>query len=95
MEDKIFLTKEEALKIAKIDNNQIHNFVSTSFALIGVDYNLETFNRYLDEATCIEVGGEHCRGMNHALAVQRNGEVYFFEHNEDKLKELLKEKGVE
>ena len=94
MEDKIFLTKEEALKIAKIDNNQIHNFVSTSFALIGSDYNLETFNRYLDEATCIEVGGEHCRGMNHALAVHRNGEVYFFEHNEDKLKELLKEKGI-
>lgn len=95
MEDKIFLTKEEALKIAKIENNQIHNFVSSSFALIGADYDLETFNRYLDKATCIEVGGEHCRGMNHALAVYRNGEVYFFEHDEDKLKELLKEKGIE
>lgn len=95
MEDKIILTKEEAMKIAKINDDTIHNFVSTSFALLGADYGLETFNQYLDEATCIEVGGEHCRGMNHALAIFRNGEVYFFEHDEDKLIELLKEKGIE
>ena len=95
MEDKVILTKEEAIKIAKIEDNQIHNFITAPFGLVGADYDLETFNRYLDEATCIEVGGDNCRRMNHALAIFRNGEVYFFEHDEDKLKELLKEKGIE
>lgn len=38
----------------------------------------------------IEVGGEQCRKMGHALVLRQRNEPYFFEHNEDKLAELLK-----
>lgn len=95
MEDKIILTKEEALKIADIQDNQIHNFLTASFGLIGADYELETFNEYLESADYIEVGGNNCRGMNHALVIWKNNKPYFFQHKENELKELLKEKGIE
>ena len=95
MEDKVILTKEEATKIAKIKDNQIHNFITAPFGLVGANYDLETFNQYLNEALCIEVGGDNYRGMNHALAVFNGKKVYFFEHDEENLKELLKEKGIE
>ena len=34
MEDKVILTKEEAIKIAKIKDNQIHNFITAPFGLV-------------------------------------------------------------
>lgn len=89
MEDKIFLTKEQALKIADIENNQIHNFISVSFGLIGADYDIDTFKNYLETADSIEVGGEGCRGMGHAIALIKNKEIYFFKHNEKALLNLL------
>ena len=33
--------------------------------------------------------------MGHALVLWQRNTPYFFEHNENKLKELLKERGVE
>lgn len=93
-EEKTFLTKEEALRIANINDNQIHNFISVSFGLIGADYDIKTFNEYLEKASSIEVGGSQCRNMNHAIAIIKDNEVYFFEHKEEELKKLLKEKGI-
>lgn len=94
-EDVIFLTKEEAKSIAKIRDEQIHCFLTMGFGLIGADHSKESFLKDLETAKEIEIGGDNCRRMGHALVLWQRDTPYFFEHNEDKLKELLKEKGVE
>jgi len=94
-DEKIFITKEEAFSIAKIQDNQIHCFLnSMPNMLVGADHSKESFLKDLDTAKEIEVGGDNCRRMGHALVLWQGNTPYFFEHNEDKLKELLKEKGV-
>lgn len=91
-EEVILLTKEEAISIAKIHNKQIHCFLSFGFGLIGADHSKESFLKDLETAKEIEVGGDYCRRMGHALVLWQKDTPYFFEHAEDKLKELLKEK---
>lgn len=90
-EEKILLSKEQALKIAKFNDEQIHCFLSASFGLIGADHSKESFLNDLERAKSIEVGGEHCRNMNHALVLWIEDTPHFFEHNEDKLKTMLEE----
>ena len=92
-EEKIFLTKEQALRIAKFNGDKIHNYLNLPFGLIGADYEKESFMNHLERAEKIEVGGKMCRGMSHALVLIIKGEPYFFEHDEEKLVELLKELG--
>jgi len=88
-EEKIYLEKEQALKIAKFNDGQIHCFLSTNIALIGADHSKESFMEDLEKAETIEVGGKLCRAMNHALVLWLNGEPHFFEHNEEELKKVL------
>ena len=90
-EEVILLTKEEAIKIAKIQNNQIHCIINPGVnMLVGADHSYESFMSDLETAKEIEVGGENCRRMGHALVLWENKEPYFYEHNEEKLVELLK-----
>ena len=90
-EDVILLTKEEAISIAEIKDNQIHCFVNPNVnMLVGADHSRESFLKDLETTKEIEVGGEQCRKMGHALVLWQRNEPYFFEHNEDKLAELLK-----
>ena len=63
--------------------------------LVGADHSKESFLKDLETAKEIEVGGEQCRRMGHALVLWQKETPYFFEHNEDKLKELLKKRGIE
>ena len=93
-DEKIFLTKEEAISIAKFEDNQIHCFLnSVPNMLVGADHSKDSFLNDLETAKEIEVGGEQCRKMGHALVLWQGNNPYFFEHNEDKLVELLKLKG--
>ena len=95
-EKVILLTKEEAMTIAKIENNQIHCIINPGVnMLVGADHPYESFMNDLESAKEIEVGGEHCRKMGHALVLWQGKEPYFYEHDEDKLVELLnlKEEG--
>ena len=61
--------------------------------LVGADHSKESFLKDLETAKEIEVGGEQCRKMGHALVLWQGNNPYFFEHNEDKLLELLKDRG--
>lgn len=85
---RTFLTKEQAFKICYFKGNQIHNFIISSFGLIGADWNDDEFKECLETADTIEIGGDNIRNMGHALAIIKGKKVYFFEHNEEKLLEL-------
>lgn len=92
MEENIInLTKEQALKVAQFNGDNIHCFLSATFGLIGADHSRTSFMEELEKAESIEVGGDNCRGMNHALVLWIGKEPYFFEHNEEKLKEVINE----
>lgn len=94
-EEKIVLNGEEAIRIAQFYNNTIHCFVNLSFSLLGATWSIKDFNDILNEVKTIEVGGSMCRSMKHALVIHTENDLYFFEHNEEKLKKLLKERGIE
>ncbi len=94
-EEKTFLNKEEAIRVAQIYNNTIHCFINPSFGIVGATWDIEDFKDTLNKAKTIEVGGSMCRSMKHAIALRTENDLYFFEHNEKELERLLKEKGVE
>jgi len=91
-EEKFILTKEQALQIANIKNEHIYNFISISPALIGADCTRTQFLEILENADSIEVGGKQCRAMGHALVIWDNNRPYFFEHIEEELLRIEREK---
>ena len=90
MENKI--TKEQALYIAQFKDNQIHCFINAPMGLVGANHTIESFMQELDEAETIEIGVNMCRKMEHALVLWIKGVPFFFEHDEEKLKEMLRQK---
>ena len=91
-DDIVILTKDEALDIANIKSNQIHCFLNASFGLIGADHSKKEFLDELNKAEKVEVGGKVSRRIGHALILWQGSTAYFFEHNEDRLTQFLKER---
>lgn len=93
MENKI--TKEQALEIAKFNDNTIHCFIHAPMGLVGAIHTMDSFMQELDEAESIEIGVNMCRKMEHALVLWIKGVPFFFEHDEKKLKKMLRSKNYE
>lgn len=85
IEEKKFLTKQQALDCLIIKEGQVHNFVPASFGMIGADWSIEDVKKCFEEAKSIEIGGEQCRKMEHGIAVITDDNVYFFEADNEKL----------
>lgn len=90
-EKRIFLTPQQARDCLVIEDKQVHNFMQAIFGLIGADWHIYDVEELLDNATSIEIGGEHCRKLGHGIVAIKNGESYFFEADNDKLEKLEKE----
>ena len=84
-EERIFLTKEQAMDCLIIKDGQVHNFVPAPFGVIGADWNIEDVKQCLENAESIEIGGEQCRAMSHGIAVINKENLYFFEADNKKL----------
>ena len=84
-EEKIFLTKEQAIECLIIKDGQVHNFVNSGFALLGADWDIKDVEECFDEAGAIEVGGKRCRALNHGIVAVKDGNTYFFEADNEKL----------
>ena len=85
MKERIFLTKEQAMECLIIEDGEVHNFIPSSFGLVGANYTLESVEELFDESDSIEIGGEYCRKMNHGIAVVKGKNIYFFESDNEKL----------
>ena len=90
MENKI--TKDQALYIAQFKDNTIHCFINAPMGLVGSYHTVESFIHELNEAETIEIGVNMCRKMEHALVLWIKGVPFFFEHDEERLKRMLKVK---
>ena len=86
------ITKEQALEIAKFNEDTIHCFLYAPMGLIGANHTKESFLNSLNQAEKIEIGVNICRKMEHALVLWIKGIPFFFEHDEYKLKKLIKVK---
>lgn len=98
MNNRLFLTLEQAKDILP-QKEFIHCFMDSGFALVGADWVKETVINALTEAERIEIGGEQCKALGHALVCVPKGakyqsDLYFFESRVDKIdyyEELLGE----
>jgi hypothetical protein len=92
-EDKIFLTKEQALKLIG-DRDQVHTFRSMSMALIGCDWSRESILETIENAgeKDIEIGGEMCKKMGHGLVIWTSeSDPLFIEVDKIEIEELEKQ----
>ncbi|MBQ4031328.1 MAG: hypothetical protein II625_06205 [Bacilli bacterium] len=87
------MTIEQALEIAQFDNNDnIHCFPYSPYGILGMIYSKNDFIKILEQADSIEIGDDMARKMEHAIVVYVGKKLLYFEHNEDKLKEIMKVK---
>lgn len=87
------MTIEQALEIAQFDNNDnIHCYPYSPYGILGMIYSKNDFISILEQADSIEIGDSMARKMEHAIVVYVNKKLLYFEHNEDKLKEIMKAK---
>ena len=85
---------DKALEIAKFRDNEIHYYLYAPMGILGVMQSKEEFINNLENANDIEIGTGMCRKMSHALIVYVDNKIYYYEHDESKLKNkvLKKEK---
>ena len=84
---------EQALEIAQFDNNDnIHCFPYSPYGILGMVYSKDDFIAILEQADTIEIGDIMARKMEHALVVYADKKLLYFEHNEDKLRQIIKAK---
>jgi len=78
-DDPIILTPEEAESLL-VDGDTIHNFMQASIMLVGCDYDRAEAIAAIKAATSLEIGGDQCKSLNHALVChEANGRYSFFE----------------
>ena len=97
-EKRLFLTLEQALDVLP-KSEEIHCFVNAGFGLIGADWNKDKVKEALKNAENIEIGGEQCKALGHALVcipknAKKQSDLYFFQSDKEKVdyyEKLLKE----
>lgn len=102
MENRLFLTLEQAIDVLP-EKEQIHCFMNGSFGLVGADWDKGKVKETLSNSDSIEIGGEQCKALGHALVCVPKGakyqsDIYFFESDKEKVEyyeELLGEKSNE
>jgi hypothetical protein len=84
-QEKRFLTTQEAESLLN-DCDSIHTFRNTSGILLGCDNSRSFILEKINDAKTLQVGGDSCRSLKHALVVEeKNGQLLFVETNEEKL----------
>lgn len=86
MAEKRFLTADEAISLLN-DGESIHTFVNPNGAmLVGADWDRKDVIKILKKNSGeIEIGGNTCREMKHAIVVWRGDDPLFIEHNEERM----------
>ena len=100
VEETVQMTHGLAKELAKVrmyDDQMTyyyHNLTPLSIGFIGADISEGSLDKMLEEAKRIELAGENAFKIGHGLAVQdADDKWYFIEHDTEKMKEYLEEKG--
>ena len=85
---EIFLTKEEALKIANFAKDEIDCYYETGLINCSFIYSKKKFEEMLEKATEIKSNARY-RPLHHALSLLFENKYYYFRHNDEELTKLL------
>lgn len=94
--ERIYLTKAQAKGlIAELSPGYTHIFNNIGGILAGFDMPIRVIQEKIAEADQIEIGGEQCMAMGHALVItpkgaQKHGELWFVQHDKKKIQKYLK-----
>lgn len=89
--DRLIITPEQAETLLS-GGEYIHNFANPNGMMIGCDYVRSDAIKALKSAAQIEIGGNQCKAMNHALVVWENDSRYtFFATDPNKVGEIERE----
>ncbi len=92
--EKITLTPDEAESLLP-EGDTVHNYLNPGAGLMmGCDFSRESAVEALSKAVQIEIGGDGCKGMGHALVVWDTEKSYsFFEADKGRVAEMEAAKG--
>jgi hypothetical protein len=84
------VTDRESLKsyINSLGDDKIHNFVQTSFGLMGCDYNIEGVFQIISTAKTVAVFTNHTQNVGHSLACITDKQLEMFDIGEINLEDL-------
>jgi hypothetical protein len=68
-DERIHLTPAQAKAMLDPDAKLIHTYRAVASCMLGADWGRSQILTAIDTAVEIELGGEHCRRMNHGLVV--------------------------
>ena len=72
---KRLLTVDEALEHIDFNDDMAHTYRNPApSVLFGADLSKQEIRKELDLANIIEIGGDQCKGINHAIVV--NGSLF-------------------
>lgn len=74
-EDRVILTKEEALSLLP-DDEYIHTFRGLDRVIIGADHERKELVEEIEHCKC-EIGGPMCRALDHGLVVWTGNDPLF------------------
>lgn len=88
-DDKIILTPDEAISILA-SGKYVHNYANPGRGIfIGVDFERPDAEKHIRDAVQLEIGGENCKRMKHALvAWSSERRCTFFATDAEKLDAL-------
>ncbi len=93
-DNKLIVTPEEAEALLK-PGEYVHNFINPSDSLlVGCDYDRDNAVKALKEADRLEIGGENCKRMKHALVAWKGNRPSFFECDMEKVEALEAERAA-
>lgn len=91
---KIYITPEQLLQIANIQDDQVHTFRNPGGMLVGADWSIESLKKAINETPVrftIEFTGEQAKAMKHGAAFRDHHGYVFVETDMQKLEALEKE----
>ena len=94
--DRIIISEAQAISLMNFDEaDEVHVFHNPGGILVGFDVGKTQVLEALHTAASIEIGGEMCMKMKHAIVVippkAKQSDVWFIQHDEKKIAAFLKE----
>lgn len=84
-DEKVIITPVQAESLL-IDDPYVHNFAQAGNILVGCDYSREDALAAFNAAKLIELGGDGCKRMGHAIVVHDGrGSISFFAADKDRV----------
>jgi hypothetical protein len=89
MNDKVYLTINQARSVIEINKGFVHTFVQIGTVLIGADSKFDSILKKLeDNSQYIELSGQQAESMQHGICINKENKPIFIATDSIKLQIL-------